>query len=647
MFKKIMFFVTLFAGLVGTSFAQIPESWQQEWDAPGADCRPLQIIHGYYGVNKAKWAHPYLAFGHFDGKTIAEGMAFLKNDCGLGGVVCNVSSWNYLQDDEEWAHFVEAVRQAKANGLRVWIYDEDRYPSLAAGGLVLKENPRLEAKELVYDPTQENPFTVRDCFEFTHASNNFAYIRRYPSMPNPDACRAFLRLTHENYKKHLGPELFDYVEAFFTDEPSTNAVCTGLLLKKVRDGVRTIDTVDPQKKILPQVIWEDDFPEIYRQKYGEDLLACRQSLFTGDTPHDRKVRRQFWSMVAQRCIETYYGAIRDWCVANGKASSGHTLWEESLFAHVPLDGDKLAVLRTLNIPGMDFLNSDPEAAIHQGWRAATMSASASALTGERRSFSEISDINTYFNGKPRATAPMMCAAAAWQAAFGITEFTLYYQITDRTPADYRQYCDFVGRVNAILRKAQFTKDVVVLYPIRNLQENYIPQGQTLTLKVCTDTMRKICDSYNAIGKKLVQSQTPFLLAEETDFPALLAGKLGGLNRPRVVILPDGCDLLPESQKILDAFVQSGGKVFYGDYTPESVLTPANEKIIRGTFLRDGHPVQILVNVSNTDVFTGTLAISGTTCTLLDPATGTQQKADAPNGRLPLTLQPWQTLLIVE
>lgn len=636
--------ILLFFGMTSLVLAEIPPSWLQDWQKPGKELRPLQIIHGYFGVNKEKWAHPYLAFGHFDGKSIAEGMRFLKEDCGLGGVVCNVSSYGYLTDEEEWQHFLEAVRQAKANDLRVWIYDEDRYPSLAAGGLVLKENPHLEAKELVYDSTATEPFTVRPCFEYTHASNNFAYIRRYPSLVHPGAAAAFLRWTHENYQKRLGAELFDYVEAFFTDEPSTNAMNSGLLSEKVREGVRTVDKIDPEKPLLPMVVWEDDFPQEYRKRYGEDLLAARKSLFTGDTAEDKKVRQQFWQMVTERAIESYYGQIARWCEAHGKAFTGHGLWEESLYAHVPLDGNKLRTLKMFSIPGMDCLNSEPHSVFSSYWKAAMLASSAAVSSGKRKAFTEISDIATYFNGKPRASVAQMNATAAWQAALGITEFTLYYQITDRTPEEYRQYGDFVGRMNAILRDASMVYDAVLLYPITDLQREYLPQKIRPELKNQPEIVQKICRSYDCLGVQMLRSQTTFLTAEEDDLQAILKNQT---TRPSKLVLPEGMTISAKLQKILDEFRRSGGEVSVGTVAPQTVLTPATREIVRGTLVREGYPIQILVNVSSEVTYSGQCAVTATTCHLFLPATGEIRKLPVKDGHVEISLQPLETWILLE
>lgn len=98
--------------------------------APGAFA-PLQIVHG--GAAHAARQ------GRLD--------AYLDRlmTLGLGGIVVNHPSEGYLQTAEGWEAMRRVVAGAAARGLRVWVYDEDGYPSGAAGGLVLAAHPESEA----------------------------------------------------------------------------------------------------------------------------------------------------------------------------------------------------------------------------------------------------------------------------------------------------------------------------------------------------------------------------------------------------------------------------------------------------------------------------------------------------------------------
>ncbi len=149
------------------------------------------------------------------------------------------------------------------------------------------------------------------------------------------------------------------------------------------------------------------------------------------------MRRQYWSLVADLVTERYFGALGAWCQEHGVASSGHTLVEESILLQSAVEGNGLQVLSRMQIPGLDALSSDPEAVIHIGWLTAGLPASAAALTGQRRVMTEVSDfVQKMGNAGPASLAEMQ-ATAAWQATWGVTEFTLYYSQADRPIEQYR------------------------------------------------------------------------------------------------------------------------------------------------------------------------------------------------------------------
>jgi len=635
---------------IGFLSAQEP-SWIEAWNSPKAEHRPLQIVHGWFAQ------HPELD----------KQAAYLKN-CGLGGIVCNVHSTNYLRDEAQWTKFVDSVKAARSAGLRIWIYDEDGYPSLGAGGVVLDGHPELESLALVYDKDSAEPFSIRPAYEFTHASNNHAAARRYPNPLDAAATKRFLAVTHEQYRTRLGKELFDQVEAFFTDEPSMMALNVGQIPEEIRVTVKTIDPLDPSITPLPMVSWVADLPDRYREKYGEDLIAQRKSLFVGDAPEDRRIRRQFWSLLGELNAERFYGQIQDWCRDAGMsvptpqnpdapfrlASSGHTLLEEYTLCHVPLDGNKLQALARMDVPGLDELNSDPMLPFYGGWRAMAYPCSAAMLTGKRLVMTELSDHAQKHSGERKsASLSWMQAATAAEAAWGVTEFTLYYGIKDRGEEVYRQYCDFVGRINAVLRNATPYRPVLLYYPIETLQEEYIPTRESLipdTLRTQSTTARRAVESYERLGLHLTQTQIPFTLIDsEFLAKAELKGKeleLAG-RRYHTLILPD-VELPNSVVENIDTLRKSGFRVLVDKkdaitITDAPKLEPANTKIVFGHFKRDGYDIFVLMNADKENVYEGrSRNVGGTTGFILDPQTGdkTQLTDDT------IRLAPLQTLLYV-
>lgn len=624
----------------------LSDSWRNEWLDPPAKDRPLQIVHG--GIPTSQ---------------IESRLTFLRDQCGLGGIVCNCRRDGYLETDDCWNQLVETVATAKKLGLRVWIYDEDGYPSPAAGGLTLKGHPEFEAQELVYDAQNpDEPFTVRDCYEFTHATNNYCALRRYPNVLDGAAMERFLDVTHRAYAEHLtAAGCWDVVEAFFTDEPSTNGVNTGVIPNLV---VRTEDEPNPEKKNLPMVIWSRDFPRVYQEMYDEDLMKVRKSLFTGDSPEDKKVRRQFWSMVSALYTQNFMGKIQKWCAENGKCSSGHALHEEALVYHVPCYGNVFAGTNTMHIAGMDFLSSSPQAAM-RGWRTATYPASSNIMNGNRLMMTEISDHSERISLKQNAPLENMQFAAAWQAALGCTEFTLYYAVEHRGPEAHKAYCTYVGRLNAALRDAQIVKRALLYYPARDLQEEYKPIAERLDTNSQSDRMKKIIGAYYTHGQFLAEHQIPFMAADDqmlksAEITKDAAGKaviwIGNQSAIETILIPSGVTLPEETAAFLDAFQKEGGLLIDENSlnlletlpTPLTAQSGEPKMVLLGEFARDGKTVYALCNSSTDAEFTGTLSVPRETksCEILDPLTGEIQTTPVTDGKISVRLEKIQCLIFV-
>ena len=623
----------------------LPADWGLAWSDPPAECRPMQIVHGVPPAQATPAA-----------------MKKLK-ELGLGGIVCNVNFDKYLVSQTHWDTLVRAVEACREVGLIVWIYDEDGYPSGAAGGLVLKRNPAFEALALTYDKSQPEPFALRPAYEHTHASNNFYAARRYPNLIDDKAVKCFIEVTHDAYWRRLKKHFGKTIRALFTDEPSLMAVNIGPLPDNVRKNVRVVDRLDKEVKPLPSVPWVYDLPEQYRKRYGQDLLAVRKSLFEGNDKPDRDARQRFWSLISDLIAERYFGQLQEWAQAHGVASSGHTLWEETPLHHVPLHGNALKVLGRMDIPGLDMLNSNPEAVIYNGWLTAGLPASAALLNGRLKVMTEVSDFSQKMAGKGPASLEVMQAAAAWQAALGVTEFTLYYSHAERSADDYQAYCDFVGRLNAILREARPAPEVLLYYPIYDLWAEYIPIAEKLTTQSQSKRMQQIQRSFLELGQRMVAGQIPFAVVDHE----LLAGAevrnsdlIIGPQRFKALVLPTDVELPEPVAKKLGRFEDAGGRIFRAEPSlsetdfgtiagvyESGALSIKSDRVIVGRFVRDGRDILLVVNVA-AKTYTGAVkAVKAAEWLVAEPADGRLERAKAKeDGRIAVSLPKHGAVLLI-
>ena len=110
--------------------------------------RPLQIIHGMDRVfPKKEDAAPTEAAWQVERLPLPETKPlddFLEKlvRLGTGGIVTNVGFQDYLISQRQWDILRYGIQKAADLGLRIWLYDEEGYPSGTAGGYVTRGNPR-------------------------------------------------------------------------------------------------------------------------------------------------------------------------------------------------------------------------------------------------------------------------------------------------------------------------------------------------------------------------------------------------------------------------------------------------------------------------------------------------------------------------
>jgi hypothetical protein len=304
-----------------------------------------------------------------------------------------------------------------------------------------------------------------------------------------------------------------------------------------------------------------------------------------------------------------------------------------LIHHPALEGNSLKVLRRMDIPGLDLLTSWPEAAIHSGWMTATLPASAALFNGGRRVMTEVSDFSETMAGKAPASVEDMCATAAWQAAFGVTEFTLYYDRGRRTAAEYNAYNTFVGRLNALLREARPAPRVLLYYPIDYVWTEYKPVAGKLTAQSQSPRLRRIADSFMDLGRRMTRRQIPFALAE---YGVLGDARVEGSqlrigdHRFRAVVLP------AETQAplaVVRHFEMEGGCVLREKAGEKLDLSPLDslnagvrlnkpaERLVAGRFTRDGRELILIVNIGTEALDRMLLVSDAAKWVVADPATG--------------------------
>jgi len=596
---------------------------KQEFAHPPLALRPLQIVHGMEGVVQA------------GGGEVGAGLDRLLA-LGMGGVVANVAWNDYLRNEAAWEAFLAGYRAAKARGMEFWIYDEEGYPSGAAGHLVLEGNPeyeacgliclqarvaggqaaelalperarawvcastlpmlgdrpRLEGAAAVPVPGDRSPvrwsnpgegprllvaFVEQAMYEDTHCTTNVFAKRRYINIMSREAVAKFIRLTHDAYAQRLGKEMAG-VRAFFTDEPSLMTAYLAPL-------------ESPRPPALP---WERTLPERFAREAGYPLEPVLPALFLDLGRDSRRVRSAFYWVVADQVAEAFFAPIQERCRALGVASSGHVLCEERLSWNVWFEGDYFRAVRRMDLPGIDILTSHPaELVVGDNFLTPKLASSVAHLVGSERVMSETSDFVQRM-AKGRASIEQMLATAALQYALGVNLITSYYpwhdygddeqarwlQGTPGAATGYRLYNDFVGRLGAVMVGGEHRCDIALYYPVETMQAYFGLTDRPYWQEGIHGPEAARCEAaFRDLGRALLCSQRDFdvLDREALERGRIREGRLqAGRESYRALVFP-GTRVVPvavlERARTLQ---RAGGLVVFATDLPREAPDPAQD-----------------------------------------------------------------------
>lgn len=627
--------------------------------SPPKDYRPLQIIHDL-GPNE-NWE-----------SRLRDVLGRLER-LGLGGIVTNVGisrasqrldmpvsndsrsvslkvaqkaldfPSHYLLNDAAWNVFLNGVRLAKEQGFRVWLYDEEGYPSGAAGGLTLKGHPELEARgiflikcygegnegraidlpdeadrfiharvypmdgdKVLYEKSQVVPhgkyrvetqgmggrwllaaFAEKTMFEGTHAANNVFEKRRYINILNAEAVKRFIELTYDAYAYAFGSAFSQTFDAAFTDEPSTM--------------VSYLNT--DQEYDYAVVPWDAALPDLFAQMHGYELWPHLLSLFEGDDPEQLYVRRHFYDTVTEMISTSYFQQIADWCDQHGIQFSGHLLLEERLAHHALFSGSLMQVLRHMHAPGVDMLTTKPERVLQDGWYLSPKYVSSVAHVNGRKVVMSETSAHMEVSRREDFTLREMIGTANLQYLLGVNLITSYYdwvkfegggndqatvQLDSKsvyTKPNYAKYNEYVGRLSVMLRDASHAAEIGVYYPIESAHAYMLPSRRSVNgpdADFHPDLMA-IESHLHEIAMSLLTDGRDFNFI---DAEALRSGdvkdghiRIGTLDIS-VIVMPSMRLIPVDVLQKLQLFEKRGGHVIWSGRVPDLGESPSETEIVR-------------------------------------------------------------------
>lgn len=271
---------------------------------------------------------------------------------------------------EEWISLVKSsLKCAKDLGQKMWLYDEDNWPSGTCSKSVTREEAfrehflrmdevegedwpgyhnRIEHDRLleVWDADGEEEtllWTAEDPLEDLPSENQSQEsrgkrivirwdVKTYEEggrscvdYLNPDAIALFMEKTHKKYRKEIDDELFAQVMGFFMDET----------------------------RFYYCYPWTGRFASEFKNRKGYSVLGKLRDLFR--TGVRTQAELDYLDVAAQLYKEATFQQVYDWCEKNGVNSTAHLLGEETLSAQTRFEIDLMRQYEAMHIPGLDHL----------------------------------------------------------------------------------------------------------------------------------------------------------------------------------------------------------------------------------------------------------------------------------------------------
>jgi hypothetical protein len=402
----------------------------------------------------------------------------------------------------EWMDCVAAcVEEAQRTGMAAWLYDEDRWPSGPAGGLVTRD-PRWRQR-FCQMTVLDRPGRIRwdaDCLAVFAAGGGESrptgwrrlprgarpkrlqgqerlYVFRkvlarpeswyngatYLDTLNARAVREFIRVTHQAYARRFRKHFGRTIPGIFTDEPSYGghgARLAGEL--RVRWG----------QDLVP---WTDRLPRVFRRRYGYDLLDHLPELFFAvDGQSVSPVRWHYHDCLTQLFVESFAAQIAAWCRRHGLADTGHCLAEQTLIFQANYVGSCMRFYEPMRIPGMDLLGPNS-----REYDTAKQVSSVAHQLGRRWRLSETYGCTGWeypFTGhkaqgdwQAALGINLRCQHLAWVTMEGEAKRDYPAAISYQSPwwAAYRTVEDYFARVNLLMSRGQEVRDLLVIHPVES------------------------------------------------------------------------------------------------------------------------------------------------------------------------------------
>ena len=414
--------------------------------------------------------------------------------------------------EKEWFDCIKTcVREAEKLGMSAHLYDEDRWPSGAAGSLATREDcnksryctvevysSETDAKEIsgqtiawysadVSGSMEKNDLAVsaprllrspadfraekkRKLLRFaayTAEKTSWFNGETYLDTLNPEAVKKFIEITHERYWREIGGEFGKTVPTIFTDEPA--------FWPWGKHGL-----------FLP---WTERLPELFQEEYGQDIKTLLPEIFFPSVRKSSAARMKFYNLVTNLFCRAFAQTVGGWCGKHDLRLTGHVLGEDSL-TQAQYVGAAMRFYEYMQQPGIDLLT--------ERWTIVNTVKQCTAMAHQfncRRRLSESCGCTGWdfpffahkalFDWQYALGINVRCLHLAWYSAEGEAKRDYPASISYQSAwhGKYSLVEDYFARLGTILAGGKEICELLVIHPIESAWMEMDPADPGRSLKV--------------------------------------------------------------------------------------------------------------------------------------------------------------------
>jgi hypothetical protein len=502
------------------------------------------------------------------------------------------------------------VQEAARRGMKLWIQDEYDYPSGFAGGKISEQYPQLTMQGLDADirisvmpgqtltmPTPPDTLGALAVFASAGAVQVVpiganAINWRAPAPPpgasgypkpwelilvrhifrssptrmsaradgtrakdsqyalidylNPDATRAYMKITHEAYKEAVGNEFGKTILGFFGDEPDYTC-------------------------FMP---WTPRLLEVFRQQKGYDLQPRVPLLFAPKmTDEAWRVKADYFDVWSGLFRDAFFGVQAEWCARNNIEYLVHLNHEEQgLRLELPEDltrneGDFFRDMRHPQVPGIDNLSQLVPGAVHTPdgtWNVNNnfpkLASSAAHLFGKPKVWTESAG-GPGIDGKFQLDFQLVRGVNALQVRVPVMRGGPGGAADASTaPPQAPMLAWYTNRAGYLMAIGRPAAQVGLYHPVNSLWMGDEESDRSTT----------------KLGWQLLENQVDWDYFDEQSLSGVAAIENGGFKNLsgqhyRAIVVPSSTVITRTGLERFQTFVKAGGKVIFVGRTPKLVV----------------------------------------------------------------------------